>query len=81
MKAILVEDEQSAAANLKHLLARVAPNIQLIEWIETVSDAISFFKEGGDYQLVFMDIHLADGNSFEILKAVEPAAPIIFTTA
>lgn len=81
MKAILVEDEQSAAANLAFLLQSVAPNIQIVETIETVSDAIVYFKENQDYDLVFMDIHLADGNSFEIVKEVEPAAPIIFTTA
>ncbi|MEL7118580.1 MAG: LytTR family DNA-binding domain-containing protein [Bacteroidota bacterium] len=81
MKAIIIEDEQSAADNLRFLLKSVAPEIQIIQSIETVSDAIAFFKENNTYDLVFMDIHLADGNSFEIVKEVEPAAPIIFTTA
>lgn len=81
MRAVLVEDEHSAAANLKYLLKSVDSSIQIIEIIETVSDAIDFFKENKDYDLVFMDIHLADGNSFEIVKEVEPSAPIIFTTA
>ncbi|MEL7535317.1 MAG: LytTR family DNA-binding domain-containing protein, partial [Bacteroidota bacterium] len=40
-----------------------------------------FFKKNDTYDLVFMDIHLADGNSFEIVREVEPTAPIIFTTA
>ncbi|MEL6864218.1 MAG: LytTR family DNA-binding domain-containing protein [Bacteroidota bacterium] len=81
MKAILIEDEQSAAANLEFLLKAVEPNIQIMESIETVSDAIAFFRKDQDYDLIFMDIHLADGNSFEIVKEVEPKAPIIFTTA
>ncbi len=81
MKAILIEDEQSAADNLRFLLQAVAPDIQIMEWFETVSEAIDFFKENQAYDLVFMDIHLADGNSFEIVKEVEPQAPIIFTTA
>lgn len=81
MKAIIIEDEQSAADNLRFLLQSVAPDIQILESIETVSDAITFFKENKSYDLVFMDIHLADGNSFEIVKEVEPIAPIIFTTA
>ena len=81
MKAIIIEDEQSAADNLRFLLKSVAPEIQIIQSIETVSDAIAFFKENKMYDLVFMDIHLADGNSFEIVKEVEPTAPIIFTTA
>ena len=81
MKAIIIEDEQSAADNLSFLLQSAAPDIEVIQAIETVSDAIAFFKENKAYDLVFMDIHLADGNSFEIVKEVEPAAPIIFTTA
>lgn len=81
MKAIIIEDEQSAADNLRFLLQAVAPDIQILGSIETVSDAIAFFKENKEYDLVFMDIHLADGNSFEIVKEVEPIAPIIFTTA
>ncbi len=81
MKAIIIEDEHSAAENLRFLLQSVAPDIQIIQTIETVSDAIAFFKENKTYDLVFMDIHLADGNSFEIVREVEPTAPIIFTTA
>ena len=81
MRAIVIEDEHSAAVNLEYLLKSVEPNIQIVETIETVSDAIDFFKGNTNYDLVFMDIHLADGNSFEIVKEVEPTAPIIFTTA
>jgi len=81
MKAIIIEDEKSAADNLKFLLQSVEPEIEVIESIETVLDAIAFFKQNKAYDLVFMDIHLADGNSFEIVKQVEPIAPIIFTTA
>ena len=81
MKAIIIEDEQSAADNLRFLLQSVEPEIQVIESIETVSDAIVFFKQNKAYDLVFMDIHLADGNSFEIVREVDPIAPIIFTTA
>lgn len=81
MKAIIIEDEQSAADNLRFLLQTVVPEIQIMESIETVTDAIAFFKENKAYDLVFMDIHLGDGNSFEIVNEVEPIAPIIFTTA
>jgi len=81
MKAIIIEDEQSAADNLSFLLQSAAPDIEIIQSIETVSDAIAYFSENKAYDLVFMDIHLADGNSFEIIREVEPIAPIIFTTA
>ena len=81
MKAIIIEDEQSAATNLAFLLNSIEAGIQIIESIETVSDAITFFRANVEYDLVFMDIHLADGNSFEIVKKVDLNAPIIFTTA
>ncbi|MEO1414824.1 MAG: LytTR family DNA-binding domain-containing protein [Bacteroidota bacterium] len=81
MKAIIIEDEQSATEELKFLLQFIAPDIQVIKSIETVSDAISFFKKKEAYDVVFMDIHLGDGISFEIVREVEPTAPIIFTTA
>ena len=58
MKAIIIEDEQSAADNLSYLLKSVAPDIQIIESIETVSDAIAFFKENKAYDLVFMDMQM-----------------------
>jgi two-component system response regulator LytT len=81
MKAIIIEDEQSAADNLRFLLQSVAPDIQIIGIDRNRVGCYCFFKENKTYDLVFMDIHLADGNSFEIVKEVEPTAPIIFTTA
>lgn len=81
MKAIIIEDENSAVINLEHLLKSIAPDMVIAAVIDNVSDAITFFEQEKDYDLVFMDIHLADGNSFEILREAEPAAPIIFTTA
>lgn len=81
MKAILIEDEQSAVLNLEHQLKSLNSEIEIVELIDTVSDAIAFFKVEREYDLVFMDIHLADGISFEIMKEVEPTSPIIFTTA
>ncbi len=81
MKAVIIEDEHSAVLNLEHLLKSIDANIQIVETIDTVTDAIDFFHKEKQYDVVFMDIHLADGNSFEIFKEVKPSAPIIFTTA
>ena len=67
--------------NLRYLLQTIEPDLQIIDVIDTVIDSIDFFNQNNDFDLIFMDIHLADGNSFEILKEVYPAAPIIFTTA
>ena len=81
MNAVIIEDEQSAVLNLEHLLKSIDASIQIVETIDTVTDAIDFFQKEKRYDVVFMDIHLADGNSFEIFKEVKPTAPIIFTTA
>lgn len=81
MKAVIIEDEHSAVLNLKFLLKSIDANIQIVATIDTVTDAIDFFQKEKGYDVVFMDIHLADGNSFEIFKEVKPTSPIIFTTA
>ena len=81
MKAVIIEDEHSAVLNLEHLLKSIDANIQIVATMDTVTDAIDFFQKEKGYDVVFMDIHLADGNSFEIFKEVKPKSPIIFTTA
>ena len=81
MKAVIIEDEHSAVLNLEHLLKSIDSTIQIVETIDTVTDAIDFFQKENGYDVVFMDIHLADGNSFEIFKEAKPRSPIIFTTA
>lgn len=81
MKTVIIEDEHSAILNLQYLLEQIDPNISILTTIDTVTDAVDYFKNTTGYDVVFMDIHLADGNSFEIFKEVTPQAPIIFTTA
>lgn len=81
MKAIIIEDEHSAVENLRYLLQTMVSNLQINQVIDTVSDAVEYLEKKNDIDLIFMDIHLADGNSFEILDKVNPQAPIIFTTA
>lgn len=81
MKVVILEDERSAAENLKHLLGEVDASIQVDAIIDSVSGAVEYFKEVKDIELAFFDIHLADGNSFDIFKQVDINAPLIFTTA
>jgi len=81
MKAVIIEDEQSAVLNLELLLKSIDATIQIVATIDTVTDAIDFFQKENGYDVIFMDIHLADGNSFEIFKELKPTSPIIFTTA
>lgn len=81
MQILIIEDEPRAASQLQNLLTKSAFNFQLLDIIDTVEDAIIWFTKNTAPDLVFMDIQLADGLSFEIFQKVEVVAPIIFTTA
>lgn len=81
MRAVIIEDETAAARNLKVLLASSFPEIDVIATLESVAESIEWFERGEMPDLVFMDIHLADGNAFRIFDKVSISAPIIFTTA
>ena len=81
MRVVIIEDEKAAAKNLMYLIDEVAPELKIVEVIQTVSKAITYFKSQPEIDLVFMDIHLADGISFDIFEAVPMNYPIIFTTA
>jgi DNA-binding LytR/AlgR family response regulator len=80
MKALIVEDEILAAKHLEHVLDEVG-DIMVIAVLESIADTIEWFKSNTQPELVFMDIHLADGSAFEIFKHVDISCPIIFTTA
>jgi DNA-binding LytR/AlgR family response regulator len=82
MKIVIIEDEKPAADRLELLLKRYNPDIQVLHRMDSVKKSVSWFQDhGSDVDLVFMDIRLADGLSFEIFKQVRINNPIIFTTA
>lgn len=81
MKAIIIEDENAAAQSLQTLVQEIAPDIEVVATLETIEDSVEWFDENPMPNLVFMDIHLADGSSFAIFEKVEITCPIIFTTA
>lgn len=81
MKYAIFEDEQFASERLQLIIERLHPDYQLVYKATTVAEAIDFFRSNTDFNLVFMDIELADGNCFEIFDEVNVKIPIIFTTA
>jgi two-component system LytT family response regulator len=81
MKAVIVEDELIAAQNLQRLIQQVDSDIEVIVVLQSVEESIEWFMLHPAPELVFMDIHLADGSSFSIFEKVEISCPIIFTTA
>ena len=81
MKVVIIEDEKLSAEHLSLLLQRIDKNIQVVKYFDAVKSTTEAFKKGLDADLLFLDIHLADGNSFEIFNYVQIDIPIIFTTA
>jgi DNA-binding LytR/AlgR family response regulator len=81
MKVLIIEDEAPAFRRLQRILEAVLPTIEILEVLDTVSESIKWFKNNSAPDLIFMDIQLADGLSFEIFESVEIKSPIIFTTA
>ena len=71
MRVVIIEDETAAAQNLSAILHKVLPEIEIVSTIDTVVDSVEFFQSAPAIDLVFMDIHLADGASFRIFDNVE----------
>jgi len=81
MKVVIIEDEKAAIRNLRALLDEQNTEMDILVELDSVTDAIEWFRTHPMPELVFMDIHLADGSSFEIFEYVPITCPIIFTTA
>lgn len=81
MKTLIIEDEVLAAQSLQKLLGEVCPETEILGVLETVEESIEWFENNDLPDLLFMDIHLADGSSFAIFEKVEISCPVIFTTA
>ena len=81
MKALIIEDEVLAAQSLQKLITEVAPDTEIIGVLQSIEESVAWFDENPMPDLVFMDIHLADGSSFAIFERTQITCPIIFTTA
>lgn len=81
MNVVIIEDEQLTAEDLKHVLQRAIPEVNVIAMLSSVQEAIDYFENNSSPQLIFSDIQLGDGLSFEIFKTVNISAPVIFCTA
>lgn len=80
-RVVIVEDETAAAQNLRAMLRSVEPEAEVVAVLESVEESVEFFSGEFSADVVFMDIHLADGDSFRIFQSVDIDIPIIFTTA
>jgi DNA-binding LytR/AlgR family response regulator len=81
MKIVIIEDEILTAEDLRHNLQELNAGIEVTAILPTVTQSIEYFSTNVDYDLIFSDIGLGDGYSFEIFKKLSVNSPIIFCTA
>jgi len=80
MNILIIEDEELAVRNLESIFREIG-NITPLAVLESIADTVEWFTMNEDPDLVFLDIHLADGSAFEIFKLIDINCPVIFTTA
>ncbi len=80
MTVAIIEDETLAAEKLEHVLREIDPSVEIVARLASVEASISWLRTHRP-DLLFVDIHLADGISFSIFEEIDVDAPIIFTTA
>ena len=81
MKVLLIEDEYPAAERLQKLLRKLDPRVEIAGILESVEAGKQWFKTGQPVDLIFSDIQLSDGLSFQIFESFPAHSPIIFTTS
>ncbi len=81
MEIVIIEDEKITAEDLKLTIQTVMPDCKISAILSSVKSAIEYFEKETSPDLIFSDIQLGDGLSFDIFKAVDINAPVIFCTA
>ncbi|PZX58052.1 LytR/AlgR family response regulator transcription factor [Algoriphagus chordae] len=81
MRILIIEDEKPAANLLIKQIKQYFPEAEIFGNLDSISKSIAWFQQNQDPDLIFCDVQLADGISFEIFEKVKLSTPIIFTTA
>jgi DNA-binding LytR/AlgR family response regulator len=81
IKAVIIEDEQLIAKELVNKISAVAEDVKIVETLPSLKTARKWFMENAEPDLLFMDIQLSDGVSFELFEHFKLSCPVIFTTA
>lgn len=80
-RILILEDEPLVADGLKKHILHLIPAAEFLAVLSSVKTALTWFQKGEVPDVIFADIQLSDGISFEIFKQFEPVCPVIFTTA
>lgn len=80
MTALIVEDEALAARNLQGVLEEIG-TVKVLDTLDSIAETLEWFVHHPKPDILFLDIHLADGSAFEIFDRISITCPVIFTTA
>jgi two-component system, LytTR family, response regulator LytT len=81
MNILIIEDEQLAQERLQIIIKEYDPSINVVGCLESVEETVNWLNTKPHPDLILLDIHLSDGQSFEIFKRTQTQKPIIFITA
>jgi DNA-binding LytR/AlgR family response regulator len=81
MKVVIIEDEKITAKDLANTLVQIDPDVEVLAFLSSVEEAIDYFSAKPQLDLIFSDIELGDGLSFEIFETLAIQTPVIFCTA
>jgi len=83
MRVLIIEDESLAVMKLEIMLKEIDPLISICGKLNSIEETVEWFEneENEKPEIIFMDIQLSDGNSFEIFNKVKIGSPVVFTTA
>jgi two-component system response regulator LytT len=81
MKVLIIEDETLAAKRLRRMLLEIDPVLEIPDALDSIESAVEWWGENPQPDLLFLDIHLADGSSFELFSLLTITKPVIFVTA
>ena len=81
LKALIIEDELPSARKLERLLSESDINVEVVDVLISIKQSINWLKKNEHPDVIFMDVHLADGLCFKIFKEIDTTSKIIFTTA
>lgn len=81
MNYVIIEDEEPAAQRLQKLIREVDPSLVMVAQFVSIKSTVEWLTQNQHPDVMFMDVQLADGSSFEIFNIVKPQCPVIFTTA
>lgn len=81
MQILILEDEEQAVKRLQKMILKIIPDAAFTGALVSIEETIKWFKNNPLPDLIFMDIHLADGTSFQVFNKIKITCPVIFTTA